>query len=334
MNNKFKGGNHIDRILIELEGKLPAKYLEEWGFEALKNFSVSGKRQVQTVAGNWPYDRRRSRDPFQWSVSELRDWAEGKIFPGGRIKDSVAWDAIRVRWKLPSNWNRHLIKAYILEGKFPEYTFSGLLKEDFIRESSSITALTYNELMGIVCDEVTYSGNKDDVITQLHKNYGLHGANSINRAVEHYLNGNYQMSMESDQILAILKERVELFKKNGKNVTDQSLANNLTSLYNVLRRVAKMDYPDFAECWKVLLKYINDNYEVAFNPLRMRRGWNILALTPAAIGALDGILYLVEATRDPRTRFIASQAVNLDYALKNFNNPKEIENFRSFYSVE
>lgn len=324
----------ITSILTELEGKLPQSCLDTWGFEALKAFHDKGTRQFPTASGNWPYDRTRSKDPFVWTISELKDWISGLIFPSSKVRDSIVWDAIRERWRLPANWNRDQIKTFIFEATPPKYTFTGLLEVDHFRDICPLSQMTFNELMGIASGVVTYPGDMNDVKKQLSKNYSISSNLGLSRAIDHYLEGNTQMSNNVEQSLAVLRERVDAFKKNPRHVSDETLAANLTAFYNVVRRVSKLEYAEFAEMWKSSLKYMHDNADIAFGPTRLRRGWNLLELTPGAIGALDGILYMMEHTCDPGKRFINSRSLNLDYALRNINNVTELENFRTFYAVD
>lgn len=324
----------LDLLVSSLEGKLTVEALKHYPFEQLVIFRDTGVRQVKTPGGNWPYDRLRSIDPDDWSVSELKEWCSKKIFesPGTRI--SNIYDTIFKRWKMPRNWNYGQVADFILGGSPPEYSVSGLLMLDFRRDREPVEQLTYHEMCAILVKEIGYAGEHEKVVKELKRVTGIYEDDTLKRLLEHYRKGNYQMSNSVDLIKTVLRNRVALFKEYGDNITDATLGANLADIYNIMRVATKLEYNEFAECWKTALKYVFNHYDEAFSPDRIRRGWPYLQMSAGALEALDGLLVILVSTRDGRTRHIDSKSLNLDYLLRTIISDRERSNLRTFYQEQ
>ena len=323
--------HNLEAIIEELTGILPQRALDEWTLRALLDYKDHGIRVELSKRNNYKYSRKRAVKVSDWSTDELLDWMEGDVVPHRSTRTEDLWDEIYLRWKIPSDYTEEAAKAFILDNVVPETTDKGILIEDRRREKTSLLDLTYPELCSIYLDEVSSSFSKTEVKERLKTITRTISEEQFEKVINRFKEGNKNMTTLTDQMIGVLESRKELYIKYGDRVTDDKLANNTKAIYNNLRRVMKADYAEFSEAWRSLLKYVDNNYSLLFNPSQIRRGWYMVELSQANVAVLDRLLTLIVGTRNASTRRSDIKMYNMDHILELVINSKERENMIGFY---
>lgn len=323
--------HNLEAIIEGLTGILPQRALDEWTLRALLDYKDHGIRVELSKRNNYKYSRKRAVKVSDWSTDELLDWMEGDVVPHRSTRTEDLWDEIYLRWKIPSDYTEEAAKAFILDNVVPETTDKGILIEDRRREKTSLLDLTYPELCSIYLDEVSSSFSKTEVKERLKTITRTISEEQFEKVINRFKEGNKNMTTLTDQMIGVLESRKELYIKYGDRVTDDKLANNTKAIYNNLRRVMKADYAEFSEAWRSLLKYVDNNYSLMFNPSQIRRGWYMVELSQANVAVLDRLLTLIVGTRNASTRRSDIKMYNMDHILELVINSKERENMIGFY---
>lgn len=330
-NSPKQSKYNLEAIIEELDGILPKRALDEWTLRALMDYKDHGIQVELSKRNNYKYSRKRPVKVSEWSVDELMDWMEGNVVPHRSTREEDLWDEIYLRWKIPSDYTEEATKEFIFNNVVPEATDKGILIEDRRRNKSSLLDLTYPELCSIYLDEVPSTFSKTEVKDRLKTITRTISEEQFEKVINRFKEGNKNMTTLTDQMIGVLEARKELYIKYGDRVTDDKLANNTKAIYNNLRRVMKADYAEFSEAWRSLLKYVDNNYNLMFNPSQIRRGWFMVELSQANVAVLDRLLTLIVGTRNAATRRNDVKMFNMDHILELILNSKERENMIGFY---
>lgn len=323
--------SELDSLLLELEDKLHPRELENYSTRSLREFKETGVRQTLTPRGNYKYSRVRSFDITNWTAYELLDWAEGRIEAHPSVPENVLLDELYSRWMIPSNYTEEDAKRFALDYVFPDTLPSGELVNDRRREACELKDMTFAMLCSIRLGEVNTRHSTTDAHERLKVVIRSTSDEDVVAALEQYKSGRPLMTNNIEQVVSVLDARKKLFKDHGAQLTELTIGNNQKALYNHLRRICKLDYAEFAEAWRSILRYVDNNYAELFVANRVRRGWGTLELSPGHLATFDRLLTLLVGTRNPSTRHVDVKAFKLDYILEFIATGVERENILSFY---
>lgn len=323
--------SELDNLLLELEDKLHPRELENYSTRSLREFKETGVRQTLTPRGNYKYSRVRSFDITNWTADELLDWAEGRIEAHPSVPENVLLDELYSRWMIPSNYTEEDAKRFALDYVFPDTLPSGELVNDRRREACELKDMTFAMLCSIRLGEVNTRHSTTDAHERLKVVIRSTSDEDVVAALEQYKSGRPLMTNNIEQVVSVLDARKKLFKDHGAQLTELTIGNNQKALYNHLRRICKLDYAEFAEAWRSILRYVDNNYAELFVANRVRRGWGTLELSPGHLATFDRLLTLLVGTRNPSTRHVDIKTFKLDYILEFIATGVERENILSFY---
>lgn len=323
--------DELSSLLLELEDKLHPRELENYSTRSLREYKETGVRQTLTPRGNYKYSRVRSFDITNWSADELLDWAEGRIEAHPSVPESVLLDELYSRWMIPSNYTPADAKQFALNYVFPEAVASGELVNDRRREACALEDMTFAMLCSIRLGEVNTKYSTTEAHERLKVVIRSTSDEDVVAALEQYKSGRPLMTNNIEQVISVLDARKKLFKDHGAQLTELTIGNNQKALYNHLRRICKLDYAEFAEAWRSILRYVDNNYAELFVANRVRRGWGTLELSPGHLATFDRLLTLLVGTRNAATRHEDVKAFKLDYILEFIATGNERENILSFY---
>ncbi len=323
--------SELDSLLLELEDKLHPRELENYSTRSLREFKETGVRQTLTPRGNYKYSRVRSFDVTNWTAYELLDWAEGRIEAHPSVPENVLLDELYTRWMIPSNYTEEDAKRFALDYVFPDTLPSGELVNDRRREACELKDMTFAMLCSIRLGEVNTRHSTTDAHERLKVVIRSTSDEDVVAALEQYKSGRPLMTNNIEQVVSVLDARKKLFKDHGAQLTELTIGNNQKALYNHLRRICKLDYAEFAEAWRSILRYVDNNYAELFVANRVRRGWGTLELSPGHLATFDRLLTLLVGTRNPSTRHVDVKEFKLDYILEFIATGVERENILSFY---
>lgn len=321
----------LDVLLIELQDSMHPDELQHYSISALKKFRDTGVKQSRTPRGNYPCTRTRPSDLDLWSADELMDWLEGRIKPRTSVSDEDIYGEIYIRWCIPTNYTFEDARKFVLEFTLPARSPGGELVNDRRRESCKLEDMTFAMLCSICLGEVNTKHSSEDAYKRLKTNLRAASDEDVNIALEQYKNGRPLMTNKIEQILYTLDDRKKMFKQYGADLTDRTVADNQIIFYNHLRRIMKLEYAEFAESWRSLLRYVDNNYQELFVATRARRGWTLLDISAGNLATFDRLITLITGTRNGATRHQDVKHLKMDYILEFVLNSKERDNLLAFY---
>lgn len=323
--------DELTQLQASLKDVLRQDELDHYTLDQLYDYVNNKKRQSPTPRGNFKISRTRSVDLDKWSVSELEDWIEGRIVAPELVSDEEIMEEIYLRWQLPSNWTHEAVRLHLTKHINPEKTKTGELMDDRRREACDLNDMTFSMLCSIYLEEVNTRHSSEDALDRLKTVIRATSDEDVDLAIEQYLSGRTLMTNKIEQLISILDTRKKLFKDFGSQLTEATIATNQKIFYNHLRDVCKLEYAEFAESWRSLLRYIDNNYNELFIATRIRRGWGSLDLSQGNLATFDRLLTLLIGTRNGATRYEDVKMLKMDYILEFVTNSKERENISAFY---
>lgn len=321
-----------EALVASLEGQLLIRELEEYTDKALKTFKETGERVPLSPRKNYRESRTRSLDPKQWSVAELMDWLDGHIVAHSSVSDETILDEIFFRWKIPNHYTLEDAKVFVRDGTLAPSTHHGIPLKDRRREATPLVDLTYAELCSIYLGDIESKFSKSEVKRRIMLIARILDEDRFEAQMQKFKEGGGNMNDLTDQLIGVLEQRKELYRRYGDRLDDAKLATNTKVFYNVLRRVTKADYAAFSEAWRTMLKHVDNNYTGIFHPSQIRRGWPMVELSPGNMTILDRLLVLIVGTRNPSTRRTDARGFQLEYVLEPLTNQKERDNILTFYN--
>lgn len=329
-----KGEDTLESLAIELKDKLTIRELAEWTLKDQIIYKETGVKVKLSKRNNYKVTRTRPLNPSKWSIEELMDWLEDDVVSHPSVRTEAILEEIYNRWSIPSNWTEEAAKDYVINNKLPEETDRGVLKQDRRRKDIRLQDHTYAELCSMYVGDIESSFSQSEVKRRIMLIARILDDDKFDEIITKFKEGKTHMSSLSDQLIGVLESRKELYRKYGSRVTDVQLATNTTVFYNTLRTVMKAESAEFAETWRTLLKFVDNNYTGVFSPAQIRRGWANINLSVGHMQVLDRLLTLIMGTRVAATRRQDIKLYKLDYILENINNQKERDNIISFYTAE
>lgn len=323
--------SELDVLLTELQDSLHPEELKHYSLVALKAFRDKGLKQSRTPRGNYPSARTRPADLDLWTADELMDWLEGRIQPSTLVSDDDIYGEVYRRWSIPANYTYEDARSHVLEFTLPARVASGELVNDRRRESCNLEDMTFAMLCSIYLGEVNTKHSGPDAYKRLKTILRATSDDEVSVALEQYKNGRPLMTNNIEQILYTLDARKQMFKQYGKDLTDRTVADNQILFYNHLRRIMKLEYAEFAESWRSLLRYVDNNYQDLFVATRARRGWTLLDISAGNLATFDRLITLITGTRNGATRHVDVKHLKMDYILEFVLNSKERDNLLAFY---
>lgn len=286
-----------------------------------------------TARQNWVRDVNRLNDLQQWTLGECLDFIEGKLDLGKGADETLVWEEIYRRFKIPGNAAKQDAVAFVLENTPIPLTSTGQLVNDSTRDAKPVEYWTYLDIRSALLGEITSPHDTPTLVKALRLILGVSDTYSEERLISTLTTERYA-SMKDEVLLSKLEEFKTARMTKGNFVNPKLHGDAHAMFFRTVKKLFSREYREFKEGWTLLLDFVKREENTLFNIKRRYEHWAMVSLRGEELRAAEDLINLLTMSADPVVRNKGVSEAMIRGLTRHLCTDDEMQKLFTYYAIQ